>query len=164
MAKNKTINCKNAEPLKDILTESELAEYLGVSTWTVRRFRQNEGLPVLRFKKVRSVLYYRPAVDDWLRSLSAPAESNDATEQDSAAEEKEPLSKGLSFSALPYTPHEMELATHEHELPPVYRTIVRVAESQMGVAGDDTWGARVLPEYLIQEKEQMRFRFAFRGI
>ena len=80
------------------------------------------------------------------------------------AEEKEPLSKGLSFSALPYTPHEMELATHEHELPPVYRTIVRVAESQMGVAGDDTWGARVLPEYLIQEKEQMRFRFAFRGI
>ena len=80
----------NTEP-QDILTEPELAEYLGVSVWTVKRLRQNEGLPVLRFKKVRSVLYYRPAVDDWLRSLSAPAESNDATEQDSAAEEKEPL-------------------------------------------------------------------------
>ncbi|MBQ7418076.1 MAG: helix-turn-helix domain-containing protein [Acidaminococcaceae bacterium] len=79
----------NTEP-QDILTEPELAEYLGVSVWTVKRLRQNEGLPVLRFKKVRSILYYRPAVDDWLRSLSAPA-ADSATEEgkaDAAGENK----------------------------------------------------------------------------
>ena len=72
----------------DILTEPELAEYLGLSVWMVRRLRLNEGLPVLRFNKVRSVLYYRPAVDDWLRSHSAPVGQ---AEQDDATEEKEPL-------------------------------------------------------------------------
>lgn len=53
----------------------------------------------------------------------------------------------MSASALPYTPHEMEYATHAYELPKVYHTIVRVAKAQMGVAGDDSWGAKVHPEY-----------------
>ena len=35
--------------------------------------------------------------------------------------------KELSFSALPYTPHELENAMHSYELPPVYYTVVRVA-------------------------------------
>lgn len=70
----------------------------------------------------------------------------------------------MSFSALPYTPHEMELATHAYELPPVHKTVVRVAKAQMGVAGDNSWGAKTHPEYLIQEEEKLTFRFAFRGI
>ena len=43
----------------------------------------------------------------------------------------------LSFSALPYTPHELENAAHVYELPQVHHTIVRVAMAQMGVGGDD---------------------------
>ena len=39
----------------------------------------------------------------------------------------------LSFSALPYTPHELENAAHHFELPPVHYTVVRVAKKQMGV-------------------------------
>ena len=50
--------------------------------------------------------------------------------------------KELSFSALPYTPHELENAMHSYELPPVYYTVVRVALQQMGVAGDDSWGCQ----------------------
>ena len=46
----------------------------------------------------------------------------------------------LSFSALPYTPHELENAAHVYELPQVHHTIVRVALAQMGVGGDDSWG------------------------
>lgn len=46
----------------------------------------------------------------------------------------------LSFSALPYTPHELENAAHHFELPPVHYTVVRVAKKQMGVGGDDSWG------------------------
>ncbi|MFR6458583.1 MAG: hypothetical protein ACLUPG_19235 [Roseburia faecis] len=31
---------------------------------------------------------------------------------------------------------------HPYELPPVHYTVVRVAKSQMGVGGDDSWGAQ----------------------
>ena len=72
----------------------------------------------------------------------------------------------LSFSALPYTPHEIENAQHEYELPQVHYTVVRVAKQQMGIAGDDSWGAKVHEEYLIDTKsqEKLEFRFCFRGI
>ncbi|MCR5097854.1 MAG: DUF4981 domain-containing protein [Lachnospiraceae bacterium] len=70
----------------------------------------------------------------------------------------------LSFSALPYTPHEIENANHPNELPPVHNTYVRVAKAQMGVGGDDTWGALVHPEYLLDTKGKLEFEFSFRGI
>lgn len=70
----------------------------------------------------------------------------------------------LSFSALPYTPHELENATHHFELPPVHYTVVRVAKKQMGVGGDDSWGSHTHPEYLLDASEKMEFTFCFRGI
>ena len=70
----------------------------------------------------------------------------------------------LSFSALPYTPHELENAAHHYELPQVHYTVVRVAQQQMGVSGDDSWGARVHPEYLIDVSGRKVFTFCFRGI
>ena len=72
--------------------------------------------------------------------------------------------KELSFSALPYTPHELENAMHSYELPPVYYTVVRVALQQMGVAGDDSWGARTHEEYLIDVTKPLELHFSFRGI
>lgn len=70
----------------------------------------------------------------------------------------------LSVNVLPYTPHEVENAMHGYELPPVHYTIVRIAEQQMGVAGDDSWGARVHPEYLVDVSGRKEFTFRFRGI
>ena len=70
----------------------------------------------------------------------------------------------LSFSALPYTPHEIENAAHAYELPEVHYTVVRVAKEQMGVGGDDSWGAQVHPEYLVDVSEKKVFTFCFRGI
>lgn len=70
----------------------------------------------------------------------------------------------LSFSALPYTPHELENAAHHFKLPPVHYTVVRVAKKQMGVGGDDSWGAHTHPEYLLDASEKMEFTFCFRGI
>lgn len=72
--------------------------------------------------------------------------------------------KELSFSALPYTPHELENAMHSYELPPVYYTVVRVALQQMGVAGDDSWGARTHEEYLIDVTRPLKLEFDFKGI
>lgn len=70
----------------------------------------------------------------------------------------------LSFSALPYTPHELENAAHPYELPQVHYTVVRVALAQMGVGGDDSWGAWVHPEYHIDVTKPLEFTFCFRGI
>lgn len=70
----------------------------------------------------------------------------------------------MEFSALPYTPHELENALHPYELPKSYYTVVRVMKQQMGVAGDDSWGARTHPEYLLDINNKMEFTFSFKGI
>lgn len=70
----------------------------------------------------------------------------------------------MSFSALPYTPHELENAMHPYELPQVHYTVVRAAMQQMGVGGDDSWMSEVHPEYLIDVSEPLKFTFSFKGI
>ena len=70
----------------------------------------------------------------------------------------------MMFSALPYTPHEMENAMHPYELPEVYYTVVRVAKDQMGIGGDDSWGARTHEEYLLKTDKKMEFSFVFKGL
>lgn len=70
----------------------------------------------------------------------------------------------MNFSALPYTPHELENATHPYELPNVHYTVVRAALAQMGVGGDDSWGAPVHPEYHIDVHKKLEFEFVFKGI
>ena len=71
---------------------------------------------------------------------------------------------GMEFSALPYTPHELESAAHSYELPPVHYTVVRCALKQMGVGGDDSWGARTHEEYLLDASKPLDFTFRFEGI
>ena len=72
--------------------------------------------------------------------------------------------ENLSVNVLPWTPHELESASHAHELPPVHYTVVRVAMQQMGIAGDDSWGAKTHPEYLLPAGRDLSFTFRFRGI
>ena len=70
----------------------------------------------------------------------------------------------MEFSALPYTPHELENAAHEDELPPVHYTVIRATLKQMGIAGDDSWGAPTHDEYLIDVSKKLTFEFSFCGI
>ena len=70
----------------------------------------------------------------------------------------------MMFSALPYTPHEMENAMHPYELPEIHYTVVRVAKGQMGIGGDDSWGARTHEEYLLKTDKKMEFSFVFKGL
>ena len=71
---------------------------------------------------------------------------------------------GMFFSALPWTPHELENAAHSYELPEAHYTVVRAALGQMGVGGDDSWGAKTHPEYLLPAGKDLSFTFRFRGI
>ncbi|MCH4193306.1 MAG: DUF4981 domain-containing protein [Butyrivibrio sp.] len=72
--------------------------------------------------------------------------------------------KEMNFSALPYSPHEMELAKHAYELPPVHHTWIRASLMQMGIAGDDSWGSRTQEEFLLKTDHRMEFEFSFKGI
>lgn len=73
------------------------------------------------------------------------------------------IAPGLDFSALPYTPEELDSAKHSNELPQSYHTVIRIGK-QAGVAGDNTWGADVHPAYCLDNSEPLEIRFAFRGI
>jgi len=70
----------------------------------------------------------------------------------------------FELGVLPYTAHEMENARHPNELPPVYQTVLRIASQQMGVGGDNSWGARTHDEYLLDVSQPLQLSFTFCGI
>lgn len=113
---------------------------------------------------------YRNLVQDNLAGYLVPQECG-AKQEVRYAKVTDEKGRGLLFageemvfSALPYTPHELEQASHPYELPNVHNTIVRVALAQLGVGGDDSWGAPVHPEYHIDVRSRLEFSFSFRGI
>lgn len=65
----------------------------------------------------------------------------------------------FEFSTLPYTCHELENAYHHYELPNVYATVLRLNKIQMGVGGDNTWGAKTHEEFLVKSDKDMTFEF-----
>ena len=54
----------------------------------------------------------------------------------------------FNFSALPWSPEEIENARHVYQLPESTTTVLKLSLRQMGVGGDDSWGALVLDPYL----------------
>ena len=70
----------------------------------------------------------------------------------------------FNLSLLPYTPHELENARHAYELPEAHYSVVKLSLAQMGVGGDDTWGARTHPEFLLPAGQPLEFTFFLRGI
>ncbi|MBE5961976.1 MAG: DUF4981 domain-containing protein [Lachnospiraceae bacterium] len=71
--------------------------------------------------------------------------------------------KPMNFSALPYTPHELESAYHHYELPKTHHTVIRISLMQMGVGGDDSWGAKPHEEYRMKNQDY-HFGFTLKGI
>ncbi|MDD4174973.1 MAG: beta-galactosidase small subunit, partial [Kiritimatiellae bacterium] len=53
----------------------------------------------------------------------------------------------LNFSVLPYTAEELESRKHPWELNRCGNRVLRLDFGQMGLAGEDSWGARPWPDY-----------------
>lgn len=70
----------------------------------------------------------------------------------------------FEFSVLPYNCMELENALHQEELPPITFTNVNIIGKQMGVGGDDSWGAPVLEEYCIDSSNDIEYSFKISGI
>lgn len=121
-------------------------------------------------KKGAKLGIYRNQVSDNMARYLMPQECGNKTEV-RYARVTDCLGRGMlfagdkmNFSALPYTPHELENAMHPFELPGIHYTVVRAAAGQMGVGGDDSWGARTHKEYLLDASGRMEFTFYFKGI
>ena len=65
----------------------------------------------------------------------------------------------FEMSVLPYSAYELEEAERRFELPPVRHTWIRIAAQQMGVGGDDSWGAPVHDEYRIDSSKPQHIGF-----
>lgn len=71
----------------------------------------------------------------------------------------EQADKSFFFSAIPYTPAQLEQAQHVWELPGHCRTTVTVASDMRGVGGIDSWGTDVEPAYRVSGEEDHCLRF-----
>ena len=65
----------------------------------------------------------------------------------------------FEMSVLPYSAYELENAMHIGELPESSYTWVRLAAKQMGVGGDDSWGAPVQEMFRIPSNEKLTLEF-----
>ena len=70
----------------------------------------------------------------------------------------------FELSVLPYSAYELENAMHIEELPQINYTWVRIIAKQMGIGGDDSWGAPVLDEYLIDSSKDLEYKFSISNI
>lgn len=70
----------------------------------------------------------------------------------------------MNFQAIPYSAQMLETVEHASELPAPRYTFVRVSLTQMGVGGDDSWGARPLPEYIPTAERPIHFEVEFRQL
>lgn len=70
----------------------------------------------------------------------------------------------VEVNALPYTPLELEEADHAYKLPEYGKVVLRVNHRQMGVGGDDSWGAITHPEFTLYANRSYSYSFTLKGI
>ena len=152
--------------------ESEPAELASLVGERIRKIRKEEGLSLELFalRCDMNAAYVghieRGVQNPTLNTLERICKGLDISVEDLFIDMlfTADAAKPMFFSALPYTPHEMESAKHPYELPPVHYTVIRAIGEQMGVGGDDSWGANVHPEYIPDVTKPVEFTFTFRGI
>lgn len=73
------------------------------------------------------------------------------------------LDRPFQMSVLPNSEYELENATHLDELPDAF-TFIRIFACQMGIGGDDTWGAPVQERYQIDSSKVQNINFTISAV
>ncbi|MDQ0222735.1 glycoside hydrolase family 2 TIM barrel-domain containing protein [Streptococcus moroccensis] len=76
----------------------------------------------------------------------------------------ESIESPFEMSVLPHSAYELENASHQEELPKSYYTWIRILAAQMGVGGDDSWGAPVHDEFHLSSEKLLRFAFTIKAL
>ncbi len=114
---------------------------------------------------------YEGKVEDQFVDYIRPAELGNKTDVrrlaitdatgDGILFEGEPV---FEFSALHNSAEDLEEAMHIYELPQRKETFVRINHLQMGVGGDDSWGAKAHPEFTIYANRNYAYSFRIKPI
>ncbi|MET7363868.1 glycoside hydrolase family 2 TIM barrel-domain containing protein [Streptomyces sp. NPDC005562] len=118
---------------------------------------------------------YRSTVDDQIAPYQRPQETGNKTDVRRIAltdrsgdglvvladpADGEPF---LETSALHHTPADLEGPRHPHEVKRHAETFLRVAHRQMGVGGNDSWGAPPLERYLLHAGRTYTYAYRLRS-
>ncbi len=85
------------------------------------------------------------------------------TDEDGQGFVFEAVSGPLEASALRCDPADLERALHAHEVPRSDDVFLRLDHGQMGVGGDDSWGAQPHPEYRLPSSRGYRSAWRIRA-
>lgn len=126
----------------------------------VRGIYEVEGLPVTPYLVPQDCGMHMDTA--WTEVYRSSVLDNTRKEKKQTALRFEACDKNFAFSALPYTPCELENAMHQEELPPARRTVLTVYGAVRGVGGIDSWGADVEKAYHVDGTKDMEFSFRIR--
>lgn len=70
----------------------------------------------------------------------------------------------MEINALPWKPEELEASDHVYKLPASDKSVLRVNYKQMGVGGDDSWGAQTHEEFTLLANRPYSFRFTLSSL
>ena len=70
----------------------------------------------------------------------------------------------IAFSALGWTPGEIENAAHPYELPPRNYTVIRCGLDQMGLGGDDSWASVPHEEYYLSNEGTLEVQLTIEAL
>lgn len=86
------------------------------------------------------------------------------TDKDGKGLRFEAVNRPFEASVLPYSEQELEGAVHVDELPKTNYTWLRILACQMGVGGDDSWGAPVHEQYRIPADKNLEVAFTIKPV
>lgn len=77
--------------------------------------------------------------------------------EDSFTESRFDLSGYIRKDSFHHTSHELENANHHYELQGGHTTNLNINLAQIGVGGDDSWGARLHQEYILSSDRDLNY-------
>ncbi|MFC6274162.1 beta-galactosidase small subunit [Levilactobacillus tangyuanensis] len=120
-----------------------------------------EGMPVTPYMVPQECGMHMD--NDWVTVTRATTQNNADPDHAPYSLTVRQAGKPFAFSCLPYTPEELENATHLEELPAERRTVLTVYGATRGVGGIDSWGADVEPQYHVAGDQDHDFSFVIDG-
>jgi len=70
----------------------------------------------------------------------------------------------FEFSALHHSVEDLEKAKHPYELPVRKEIFLHINHAQMGVGGDNSWGAKTHPDFTLYANRVYTYTFKFRPV
>ena len=114
---------------------------------------------------------YRKNVDEFFIDYIKPQETGNRTDvrwvsltNDQGAGLLVKAAKPIEFNTLTYTPEQLTNALHSYMLPEGQDITLRINMRQMGLGGDNSWGAKPLTKYLNPSDQNYQYTYTLKPV